>query len=132
MVKESLYIKENEKKTDFKNRFRKIINDINEGSYIENSKETIVTLAEQHIESKHIDGITSDRSYKRDLETLNEIKITCEEFCNIPIQKVTIRHLENAKKKIREYANSVIDKIWRLLSKVFNIACSPSRKNINI
>ena len=46
----------------------------------------------------------------------------------MPMQKVTINHIENAKKEIKEYSNSVIDKIWRLLKKTFSIACSPSRK----
>ena len=51
-------------------------------------------------------------------------------FCILPIQQVTIKHLENAKVEIKQYANSVIDKIWRFLVKAFSIACSPSRKII--
>ena len=90
--------------------------------------ETIVTLAEQYIEIKYADGITSDRSYKRENETLEAIKKACSAFCNIPIQKVTIKNIENSKKNIRAYSSSVIDKIWRLLTKIFDIACSPSRK----
>ena len=123
-------MKQKKKETvkDFKARVTKVKNELNTGTYIAKSTETVVTIAEQHIENKHIDGITSDRSYKRDLETLGQIKKTCSNFCNLPIQNVTIKHLEDAKKEIKEYANSTIDKIWCLLGKVFNIACSPSRK----
>lgn len=117
-----------EKVTDFKARVTKVKNELNTGNYICKSVETIVTIAEQHIENKHTDGITSNRSYARDLETLGQIKNTCSNFCNIPIQNVTIKHLEEAKKEIKKYANSTIDKIWCLLGKVFSIACSPSRK----
>ena len=123
-------MKQKKKETvkDFKARVTKVKNELNTGTYIAKSTETVVTIAEQHIENKHIDGVTSDRSYKRDLETLGQIKKTCSNFCNLPIQNVTIKHLEDAKKEIKEYANSTIDKIWCLLGKVFNIACSPSRK----
>lgn len=123
-------MKQKKKETvkDFKARVTKVKNELNTGTYIAKSTETVVTIAEQHIENKHTDGITSDRSYARDLETLGQIKKTCYNFCNLPIQNVTIKHLEDAKKEIKEYANSTIDKIWCLLGKVFNIACSPSRK----
>ena len=123
-------MKQKKKETvkDFKARVTKVKNELNTGTYIAKSTETVVTIAEQHIENKHIDGVTSDRSYKRDLETLGQIKKTCSNFCNLPIQNVTIKHLEDSKKEIKEYANSTIDKIWCLLGKVFNIACSPSRK----
>lgn len=113
---------------DFKARVTKVKNELNTGTYICKSIETIVTIAEQYVENKYTDGITSGRSYKRDLETLEQIKKTCSNFCNLPIQQVTIKHIEDAKKEIKEYANSTIDKIWCLLGKVFSIACSPSRK----
>ena len=120
--------KKHESVKEFKAKVTELKNKLNNGTYIGKSYETIITLARQHIEIKHIDGITSDRSYKRDLETLEQIQKTCANFCNIPIQKVTISHIEEAKKEIKKYANSVIDKIWRLLEKTFSMACSPSRK----
>lgn len=126
--RKSIYQRKSETLSEFKKRFNKIMNDINQGTYLEKSAETVVTIAEQYIEVKHLDGITSDRSYKRELETLEAIKKSCSTFCNIPIQKVTIKNIEKAKKNIRMYANSVIDKIWRLLTKAFDIACSPSRR----
>lgn len=113
---------------DFKSRVTKVKSELDLGTYISKSAETVVTLAKQHIETKHIDGLTTDRTYARDLETLAQIKKTCDNFCNLPIQKVTIKHIENSKEKIKKYANNTIDKIWRLLGKVFSIACSPSRK----
>ena len=120
--------KKKESVKDFKARATQVKNELNTGTYIAKSTETVVTIAEQYIKNKHADGITSDRSYARDLETLEQIKKTCPNFCNLSIQNVTIKHLEEAKKEIKEYANSTIDKIWCLLGKVFSIACSPSRK----
>lgn len=126
--RKSVYQRKKESVSDFKKRFNKIMNDINQGTYLEKSVETVITIAEQYINVKHEDGITSGRSYKREIETLEAIKKSCSNFCNLPIQKVTIKNIENAKKNIRQYANSVIDKIWKLLTKSFDIACSPSRK----
>lgn len=126
--RETIYQRKNENVKEFKKRFKKVINDIDQGTYLKKSIETVETIAEQYIKVKHEDGITSGRSYKRDYETLEAIKKTCKNFCYIPIQKVTIKDIENAKKNIRKYSNSVIDKIWRLLEKTFEIACSPSRK----
>lgn len=112
----------------FKARVTETKNKINTGTYIEKNTETVVSLCEEHIEQKHIDKISSPRTYKRDLETLEQIKKTCSNFCNIPIQKVTIKQVEEAKKEIMNYANNTIDKIWTLLNKAFSIACSPSRR----
>lgn len=126
--RKSLYQRKKETKTDFKKRFIQVKNSINEGTYIDKSNETVVTLAREYIETKFNDRVTSERTYGRDLETLKQLENTCSNFCNLPIQKVTLKHLQNAKKDISEYSNSVIDKIWRLLNKSFKKACSPSRK----
>lgn len=126
--RKSVYQKKKEKKSEFKKRFTQILNSVNEGTYIGKSSETVVSLAKEYIETKHNDKITSDRSYKRDLETLDQLKKTCCNFCELPIQKVTLNHIQNSKEDISEYSNSVITKIWRLLNKSFKMACSPSRK----
>lgn len=126
--RKTLTQRKNEKVGDFKTRFNNTLASIDSGTYIGKSKETIITIAKHYIETKHSDGITSDRSYKRELETLGLIEKTCKAFCNIPIQNVKIEHIEKAKINIKTYKKTVIDKIWTLLNKVFKIACSPSRK----
>lgn len=126
--RKTLKQKKSESNADFKKRVKKVLSNIDSGTYTCKSNETIVTLLTEYIEQKHKDGITSGRSYKRELETLEQIKKTCSLFCDIPIQKVTIKHIENAKQYIKLYSNNVINKIWVLLEKAFAIACSPSRK----
>ena len=88
---------------EFKNRVIELKNKLNTGTYIEKSNATIISIARQYIESKHSDGITSDRSYKRDLETLEQIKNVCSNFCDIPIQKVSIVDLELHALRQEEY-----------------------------
>lgn len=122
--RKTLKQKKNEKNTDFKKRFNNIINSINNGTYISSSNETVVSIATNYIEQKHIDGLIVDRTYRRNKDTLSELEETCSAFCNMPIQKVTVTHIEKSKENMRKYSNSTIEKIWGLLYKSFKIAYS--------
>lgn len=126
----SVYQKKNEKVGDFKARFNKIITSINDGTYIGKSSETLETIIERHIEQKNKDGITNANSYKRDKETLEQIKKCCSNFIYKPVQKVTLHDIENSKEKMKQYKKSGIDRAWRLLFKGFRIASSPSYRLI--
>lgn len=113
---------------DFKARVTKIKDSLNSGTYISKSTETVISIAKHYVQLKYSDGITTARSYGRELSTIKQIEKTCSNFCNLPIQQVTIKHIEEAKKEIKTYSNEVISKIWGMLRTVFKIACSPSRK----
>lgn len=120
----SVYQKKNEKIGDFKKRFNDILSSINTGTYIEKSNETFINILEKYVEQKHIDGITSESGYLREIYTINQIKNTCDNFIYKPIQKIKTEDIEEAKQYIRQYAQTSIDKIWRLLNKTFKIAIS--------
>lgn len=128
--RKSVYQRKNEKAGDFKVRFNKIIASINDGTYIGKSTETLETIIERHIEQKNKDGITSNNSYKRDKETLEQIKKCCADFIYKPIQKVTLYDIEKSKENLKQYKKSGIDRAWRLLFKGFRIASSPSKRLI--
>lgn len=128
--RKSVYQKKNEKTGNFKARFNKIILSINDGTYIGKSLETLETIIERHIEQKNKDGITSANSYKRDKETLEQIRKCCSNFIYKPIQKVTLYDIEKSKENIKQYKKSGIDRVWRLLFKGFRIASSPSNRLI--
>lgn len=122
--RKSVYQKKNEKTTDFKKRFSKILTEINEGTYIEKNDETFSSILKNHIDQKYKDCTTSDRGYKRDLDTFKAIEKTCNNFINKAIQKVTLNDINLAKELIKNYSKSSIDKIWRLINKTFKIAIS--------
>lgn len=122
--RKSVYQKKNEKTSDFKKRFNKILAEVNEGIYIEKNNESFSSILKNHIDQKYKDGITSDRGYKRDLDTFKSIEKTCSDFINKPIQKVTLNDINLAKESIKTYSKSTIDKIWRLINKTFKIAIS--------
>lgn len=122
--RKTLKQKKNEKVSDFKKRFNNINSSINQGSYIEKSNDLCIDLIINLVDQRYEDGLISPRSYKRNKDTVNQIKKTCANFINKPIQKVTISDIQKSKKAIREYSNSVIDKIWAMLYKMFKIAVS--------
>ncbi|MEI3388077.1 MAG: site-specific integrase [Clostridia bacterium] len=122
--RKTLKQKKNEKVGEFKSRFNKIITDINQGSYIEKNFDTCLSIIKNYVEQKHDDGITSDRTYIRDLGTINQLETCCNNWINKPIQKVSAFDIEQSKKSIREYANNTIDKIWRFINVIFKIGIS--------
>lgn len=114
----------------FRKRVTEIKATINNGTYIEKSNDTVKSIIEKHIKQKFDDGITQGRAYIRDKETLHLIEKCCNNFVNKPIQKVTLQDIQISKENMKEYAQSVIDKMWRMLKKAFSIASSPSVKLI--
>ena len=130
--RKTLTQRKNEGKKEFKDRFTKVMNDINQGTYIGSNKDTFISILENYVEQKYKDGLIIERSYGRELLTINQIKKTCDNFINKPIQKITVEDIEKSKPKIREYANSVIDKIWSDINKTFQIAYSRRKISYNI
>lgn len=124
--------KKNETKKDFKARVTKVKNEINEGTHIVKTAETLYDIIKRHIEQKFQDGIVSPISYKRNLETLSQLEKTCSNFIRMPILKVFTEHIENAKINLCQYSQSCIDKMWGLLNKGFEIAYARRRINFNI
>lgn len=131
-IRKTMKQKKNESIKDFKARVTKLKNELNTGTYIENSNETFITILKTYVEQKHADGITSDRSYNRELGTISQIEKTCSNFVNKPIQKITVEDIEKSKINIREYSNAVISKIWTHISKTFQIATSRRKIPYNI
>lgn len=114
----------------FKDRVAEIKVSLNNGSYIEKRSDTVKSIISQHIRQKFNDGITKGNAYKRDKETLQQIEKCCPNFINKPIQKVTLADIQISKENMKEYAQSGINRMWRLLKKAFAIASSPSIKLI--
>lgn len=127
----SIKQKNNEKVSDFKARVTEIKSSLNNGTYIEKSKDTFISILKRYVEQKHKDGITSDRSYCRELSTIKQIEKTCD-FVDVPIQKITVEDIENCKENMRKYSNAVISKIWILINKTFKIAYSRRKISFNI
>lgn len=130
--RKTLKQRKNEQSREFKKRVTNLKSSIDNGNYVETNKDTLLMILERYIEQKNKDGITSDRTYLRDTETLNQIKKTCNNWINKPIQKVTVENIEDSKENMRKYSNSTIDKIWISLKKGFKIAYARRKISYNI
>lgn len=111
---------------DFKARVTKVKSELNTGTYICKSQITTKSIIKEHIDQKFNDSVTKENAYSRDKDTLKQIENCCSNFVNKPIQDVTLKDIQTAKEKIKEYSQSNINKIWQLLKKAFSIASSPS------
>jgi len=127
-------MKQRKKETvkDFKARVTEVKNSLNNGTYISKSNDTFISILENFVEQKYKDGLVSTCTYNRDLQTIAQIKKVCINFFEKPIQKITVLDIEKSKEKMRDYSNSVIDKIWILLNKTFKIAMSRKMMSWNI
>lgn len=130
--RKTLKQKKNEQSREFKKRVTNLKSKLDNGNYVEANKDTLLVILERFIDQKNKDGITSDRTYLRDKDTLNQIKKTCSDWIYKPIQKVTVEDIEDSKEGIRKYSNSTIQKIWIFLRKGFKIAYSRRKISYNI
>ena len=120
--RKTLKQKKNEKVGDFKKRFNNILSSINQGTYISSSDVTFISLLCNIVDQKYKDGLVSTCTHNRDLQTITQIQKVCSNFCNKPIQKISSADIEHSKEAMRDYSNSVIDKIWILLNRTFKVA----------
>lgn len=137
--RKTLTQKKNEKVSDFKKRFTNVISDINNKTYIESNTTSLYNILNDYFENKLKTGIISDRTYKRDKESLKLLEKACKDFIYKPIQKITISEIKKAlpnfveletvhpktnEKVIKIYSQNVIDKLYMILNKGFKIATS--------
>ena len=131
--------KRNEKVGDFKKRFTKIISQINNNDYIENSNTSLYNILNDYVENKYKTGIISDRTYKRDIGSIKLLEKCCSSFIYKPIQKVTVLEVKKAlpnfielemidantnEMVVKIYSQNIINKLYMLLNKGFKIAIS--------
>ena len=124
--------KKNESATAFKKRVTEVKSKLDNGTYIGKSKDTFIEILTKYVDQKHKDGITSDRSYGKELSTIKQIKNTCSNFIDKPIQKITVENIEDSKEEMRKYSNAIIGKMWILINKTFQIATSRRKIPFNI
>lgn len=122
--RKTVYQHKNENATEFKRRFLKIMNEINEGTYIDKIDKTFIEILKEYVKNKYETNKVSARTHIRDLETVKQVEKTCSEIINMPIQKITVQNIRNVLPNLTVYSNNSIDKIYRYINKTFKIALS--------
>lgn len=113
--------KQNEKVKDFKDRVTEIKNSVNKNTYIDKDEITLDEIIEKHIEYKHNTGITGDRTYLRNKNSLVHLRKCCH-FLKKPIQKITTLDIKEDLPNFTEYAQNTINKDFLLLKVGFKVA----------
>lgn len=139
--------RKNEKVSEFKKRFANIIAEINNNTYIANNDTSLYNILNDYLANKYKTGITSARSYKRNIESLKLLEKTCKSFIYKPIQKVTVSDIKKAlpyfvefktidhrtnETVVKIYSQTVINKLYMILSKGFKIAISERIISYNV
>lgn len=93
---------------------------VQNNSFIDKSNLTISELGKQLIDAKLESNIITESTYGRSLNTFNVIKKNS--IGEMPIQKVETYQLQDFINNQKNYANSYIDKIYKMLDNIFDEA----------
>ena len=118
--RKTLTQRKNEGKKEFKDRFTKVMNDINQGTYVAKSTETLYNICKEIIDDKKMSNEICSNTYKRAKYTLSYIE--GHTISNLPIQKINSKMLKDYLQTITGYAQTTIDKIYQLLGQAFRRA----------
>ena len=116
-IRKSVYAK---KKTDVVQKLNKLKSDLLNNDITQNNNATIYEIAKQYINNQFEANQVSASTLLRNKNTLAIIDKL--DIAHIPIQKVTNSQLSNELLKIKDYSNSIISKIYGMLSTAYNQA----------
>lgn len=116
-IRKSVYAK---KKTDVVQKLNKLKSDLLNNDFTQNNNAAIYEIAKQYINNQYEANQVSASTLLRNKNTLAIIDKL--DLAHIPIQKVTNSQLSNELLKIKDYSNSIISKIYGMLSTAYNQA----------
>nr|DAN83874.1 MAG TPA: Integrase [Caudoviricetes sp.] len=116
-IRKSVYAK---KKTDVVQKLNKLKSDLLNNDFTQNNDATIYEIAKQYINNQYEANQVSASTLLRNKNTLAIIDKL--DIAHIPIQKVTNNQISNELLKIKDYSNSIISKIYGMLSTAYNQA----------
>lgn len=105
---------------EVKEKMTAALSEVQSNSFIDKSNLTISELGKQIIDAKLESNIITESSYGRLLNTFNVIKNNS--IGEMPIQKVETYQLQDFINNQKNYANSYIDKIYKMLGNIFEEA----------
>lgn len=105
---------------EVKEKMTKALADIQNDTFIEKNEVTLLKVCEIYIEQLYASNKIKEVSYKRYLETKKILSSFT--IANKPIQEITIVEINQNLALISNYSNSIIDKVYILMSNGFNIA----------
>lgn len=117
LIRKSVYGK---KKSEVVQKMNKLKAEFINNDFTQNDDVTIYEIAKQYINNQFEANQVSASTLLRNKNTLAIIDKL--DLAHIPIQKVTNSQLSNELLKIKDYSNSIISKIYGMLSNAYNQA----------
>lgn len=117
LIRKSVYGK---KKSEVVQKMNKLKAEFINNDFTQNNDATIYDIAKQYINNQFEANQVSASTLLRNKNTLSIIDKL--DIAHIPIQKVTNIQLSNELLKIKDYSNSIISKIYGMLSTAYNQA----------
>lgn len=117
LIRKSVYGK---KKSEVVQKMNKLKAEFINNDFTQNSDATIYDIAKQYINNQFEANQVSASTLLRNKNTLSIIDKL--DIAHIPIQKVTNNQISNELLKIKDYSNSIISKIYGMLSTAYNQA----------
>lgn len=105
---------------EVKEKITKALADVQDNLFIDKNNITVGELGENLIEKKLNSNTIGEASYNRALATFDHIKNS--NLYNMQIQKSNITQLQDFINSKKDYSNEYIDKIFQMLSSIFNEA----------
>lgn len=117
LIRKSVYGK---KKSEVVQKMNKLKAEFINNDFTQNNNATIYEIAKQYINNQFEANQVSASTLLRNKNTL--LIIDKLDIAHIPIQKVTNNQISNELLKIKDYSNSIISKIYGMLSTAYNQA----------
>ena len=117
LIRKSVYGK---KKSEVVKKMNKLKAEFINNDFTQNNDATIYDIAKQYINNQYEANQVSASTLLRNKNTLSIIDKL--DIAHIPIQKVTNNQISNELLKIKDYSNSIISKIYGMLSTAYNQA----------
>ena len=117
LIRKSVYGK---KKSEVVQKMNKLKAEFINNDFTQNNNATIYEIAKQYINNQFEANQVSASTLLRNKNTLSIIDKL--DIAHIPIQKVTNNQISNELLKIKDYSNSIISKIYGMLSTAYNQA----------
>ena len=117
LIRKSVYGK---KKSEVVQKMNKLKAEFINNDFTQNNDATIYDIAKQYINNQYEANQVSASTLLRNKNTLSIIDKL--DIAHIPIQKVTNNQISNELLKIKDYSNSIISKIYGMLSTAYNQA----------
>lgn len=92
------------------------------GTYVEKSDITLKMIIDNQLNNKFNNNLITERTYKRNLETIEIINRADDRLLDKEIQKISLSELQKFFQGITDFSNSTISQIFQIIKRAFSYA----------